>query len=435
MCPITDASPVACPLGKFTDSDGQVECLPCPDGYTCVSGTITRCDEGKMTDQSHQTCVDCPAGYACPGRQFELIVPCSPGQYSVAGTEYCSTAKAGYYAATTDVAQVECSDGYWSEGGTTYCNKCMPGWECADKTGRHNQVCFAGQFTKEDGTCVDCSAGYFCPTSHGGYATANGIMECDPSDKEILWSEAAAVDCKIVPLGSSWDSGASATAVCTNLNTYSDGKHRCEPCPSNHECAFGKTMAHCPAFFYAPDTTGDCKFCPDGQDCRQISTSPVDCGKGYYSQALDYVCLPCPKGYYCPDTNNAVPVICAPHTFSGFYAEDSCTACPTGFYAPAGSDACTPTPRGYMRNASATSADVTHISALTACPDGQTADWGQDSCYDCPIGFLCPAGNGDETPWEYSCPRGSHCSAGVETKCPEGTYNNVERASSADFCI
>ena len=130
----------------------------------------------------------------------------------------------------------------------------------------------------------------------------------------------------------------------------------------------------------------------------------VQCQPGYYSQPLDFVCKPCPKGHYCPNAATTVPVKCA----GGTYADEglvTCDTCPGDYYSLEGSEYCSPVPAGYKINAS--------NDGLEICPHKYYSRWGETTCTICVDGFLCPEGSELGDDWHNSCPRGSYCVAGV----------------------
>merc|ERR1719232_75018 len=228
----------------------------------------------------------------------------------------------------------------------------------------------------------------------------------------------------------------------------------CTSCPVNHECPLGQTIAPCPLFFYSNDGESYCQPCPDGKDCResrQPNTSsgaawstaltetyaesvaaiiaPVSCVGGFYSRALDFMCVPCPRGHSCA-AGAAEPVQC----LGGQYADEgqeTCSTCPTEYYSKAGSAYCTPVPPGFrIKDDGLTTEDI------EVCPHKTYSEWGEETCETCEAGFLCPQKTGEPAPWHFSCPRGSYCTGGVQTKCPAGYAGIRERASSqANGCI
>ena len=71
-CPTSDASPIPCKNGYYTDTVKQTYCLPCPEGHQCLGASEkpTPCESGKYSEAGNTTCLLCPAGYECPNGKF-----------------------------------------------------------------------------------------------------------------------------------------------------------------------------------------------------------------------------------------------------------------------------------------------------------------------------------------------------------------------------
>lgn len=59
---------------------------------------------------------------------FESIVACGPGFYSLAAKTSCDVSPSGYYAPTTQATPVAVSTGYYAEIGFTYQTLPHPGY-------------------------------------------------------------------------------------------------------------------------------------------------------------------------------------------------------------------------------------------------------------------------------------------------------------------
>lgn len=92
-------------------------------------------------------------------------------------------------------------------------------------------------------------------------------------------------------------------------------------------------------------------------------TLPVECLKGYYSDAGDEGCMICPKGFYCPTNALKAPLPCQLGEYTDIEGRTNCTVCPAGsycndtksagmvcedgFFSSAKMSACSPCPGGY----------------------------------------------------------------------------------------
>ena len=199
-------------------------------------------------------------------------------------------------------------------------------------------------YSGTDGTCSECPAGKFCPLAIGGYR-ADGIDCVDGT-----YSKAGQTECTLCPAG--FSCADKITPVACNDGEYQIGGNKdCSVCPKDHECPFKKNIAPCPIFHYSNEGEGNCLPCEDGKDCRDIrnTTDPVSCLAGFYSRAIDFMCVSCPRGHYCP-LATPEPIICD----GGSYADEeqaTCTPCPSEYYSKPGSAYCTPVPPGFKINA------------------------------------------------------------------------------------
>ena len=107
-----------CQLG-FQSIIGQLNCSPCPMGYTCPS----------ISDPS-------------------LNTPCSPGYYSADGDVNCNACMAGSYCPNTTLAEeFPCSRGTYSKPAAASCSPCPLGWKCPYTDGHGNTKCTPVGFT------------------------------------------------------------------------------------------------------------------------------------------------------------------------------------------------------------------------------------------------------------------------------------------------
>lgn len=162
--------PVPCLPGTYKSNTGAGTCSLCPEkkpcpyyglttyeiglfcapGHYCPAGTRWPnefpCDAGKFSDRiditSSAQCETCPAKYACYQGTNTLTkpkVPCAPGFYCPAGTQYPT--------------QFPCDQGTYSPNTDNFrkqdCTLCPPGKYC-ETTG----------LSEPTGLCIE---GYYCP--------------------------------------------------------------------------------------------------------------------------------------------------------------------------------------------------------------------------------------------------------------------------------
>ena len=90
-------------------------------------------------------------------------------------------------------------------------------------------------------------------------------------------------------------------AVACLKGTYvSADKSSCDPCNVGTYCPIDKLDAPivCTNGTYQNATGQEsCLQCPAGKGCPSVSSTPVDCPSGTYSELGVAVCLPCPIGH------------------------------------------------------------------------------------------------------------------------------------------
>ena len=132
------------------------------------------------------------AGFACPNAT-SVPLPCSPGQYALAGALACTSCPAGMVGilaycvgekcrlkdsfvfsripgsscASTGAAPVPCGAGSYSVGASVDCTVCAPGYACPSTTSAASVVaCAPGTYAVGAATaCTVCAAGHACPST------------------------------------------------------------------------------------------------------------------------------------------------------------------------------------------------------------------------------------------------------------------------------
>ncbi|XP_048765393.2 adhesion G-protein coupled receptor F3-like isoform X7 [Ostrea edulis] len=248
-----------------------------------------------------------------------------------------------------------------------------------------------------------------------------------------------------------------------NSSDDSNRRNPCLSCPSGFFCVRGKKN-RCPPGFYCSPGSSDPISCPSGNYCPPGQTYPVQCSAGYYNPSNTSInssdCQSCPPGYYC-----FLPGIDKPTgpCLPGFYCSGGSTTgtpvdgvmggmCTVGNYCPRGSAKPIPCPQGYF-NPETTRESCEVCPQNLTCPEGSVypfecnpesenisaqcslspaqpttnpcfnRDGSQQVgiCAECPVGHLCRDGFNITCPEGYYCPDGSSvfiCPAG--SYCPEG---------------
>lgn len=154
-------TPTTCPAGTYRGASSAVavaDCLDCPAGYFCGTGTVTptACAAGSYRTLTggvaQSSCTTCPAGAYCiaasatptlcgPGRhrdtpgavQLSNCLLCMPGTYSldVGRSSDCPVCTANYYCRTSTLKESCPTNTKSAAGSYSRLNcKCNPGFSC-----------------------------------------------------------------------------------------------------------------------------------------------------------------------------------------------------------------------------------------------------------------------------------------------------------------
>lgn len=405
---ISDADCLACTAGYFSYT-GFDRCDPCPPGYYCTDGTTkTACDDGTyyfgVRATSDTFCKPCPAGYYCKSLYYGTIIPqaCPINTYRLTtGAESSSECE-------------DCDDGYWCPlPATSHLGRRLPcpaGKYCT--AGSSPQSCPAGKYSDStsatnDLTCLDCPAGYLCPST-GTNSQTKPKIPCTP--------------------GYYCPAGSSIATECP-VGTYSNKDYLTD----SSECT------DCPAGYFCPLASTYPFLCPMGKYCARKVGVATNCPAGYYNpyQGIGNVkdCIICPKGHKC-SAGSEVPTRCPQARYIGSLGQSACSECPAGYYCPAeGWIDPRPCNKGYYSSINAASCTI--CPAGHYCPEEATTATVQIANL-CPAGLYCPEGT-DHYPTNLydRCSAGHYCIEGtdVETPCDIGTLRRIPGASEESDCI
>ena len=396
-------------------------CVPCPRGHSCGAMTTdpVACVGGTFADEGAGTCTTCPTEY-----------------YSKAGSSYCTPVPPGFKinAASDDIEL--CPHKTYSEWGTETCETCKDGFLCPLKTGE------------------PAPWQYSCP--RGSYCTGGVQTKCPAGTagiRERASSQAnGCVDC---PAGSYCPEGTA--------------DYLKSPCPRGAYCAKGAAIVPCPAGTFNADLNGralgDCKQCPNGHECPEMSIDKGDvCAKGYYCPKGSAVgefpcpagthgagrtgkldiseCLPCPPGNYCPEgSGEPVPAPIGKWTpLSNIPSLGALYKCPPKFYCP---NTGMTNYKGFECSPGHYCPAGTTTSTEFPCPEGTFSDrtdlHNMLHCDTCPKGFHCAAGTTTMNSQIIECIVNQYCPPGTKTsaipECPAGYYSPFTRSMSIEGCL
>lgn len=136
-----------CPVWHYALSGiTSGDCLPCPDGYNCITGLPVACLAGTYSSAQDFECLQCPPGYSC-GAAVGYPTPCPGGFYSLGSAETCEP----------------CPTDYYAEEGNAYCSPVPPGHRINDNSDGITVCPHKTMSDWGDTICSDCPDGYLCP--------------------------------------------------------------------------------------------------------------------------------------------------------------------------------------------------------------------------------------------------------------------------------
>ena len=374
-----------CDDNFYADDYGTINCLSCPDGFTCQGGQITElCPTGRYC-RSGESAFPCPAGTYNPNAGASIDDDCS----SVSGAD--------------DDCAIE----------NGQCLPCLAGHYCNELTGTTLPTnCQAGYFCNEGSENRqqnDCPEGHYCPTG-----SARGIA-CPIGTYNTEKRQDSLDDCLACPEGKYCDK--------TGL---SEDPRVLPTCAAGYYCEAGALSAKPEVILAEPGRIFG--YCQEGEFCESQSIRPEPCAIGTYNNLTHQSsCQSCPRGYICGGATdlpepcpvgsiciNGVAEDCPANTFNpseyGYSVDVHCQPCTPGHTCLLPGDDPIPCAEG--------SFCVDGIE--TGCADGTICDEGSDAEVPCGYGKLC------NNNIESSCPAGTYCDEGMqsgdELPCPPGSY-------------
>eukprot|EP01022_Parablepharisma_sp_SALTPOND_P011564 TRINITY_DN1484_c0_g1_i1.p1 TRINITY_DN1484_c0_g1~~TRINITY_DN1484_c0_g1_i1.p1 ORF type:complete len:805 (+),score=10.50 TRINITY_DN1484_c0_g1_i1:2730-5144(+) len=407
-----------CGFGKYCTGNGQTAGTDCPDGYY------------NNFSMEASECLKCPAGYKCVTGTINPV-PCPVGEYSDTGAKECTKCEIGFYCPEPGISKADKLSSYKCYAGM-YCNE--GGYGLAVYPNLDDHGCNVGKYCPEGTTTeVPCPAGTYnpvygrssvteCLTTVPGYYTEEGASEylstpCLPGHFCLAGSP-------------------TSTQYACPPGTYRKLNAGAKP----EECVT------CPAGYYCLTATEDPLDCPQGFYCPLGTSKPEPCPEGTYSTSLNLFdsrsCSPCPAGKFCYQRNLTNPVNkCDP----GFYCiqgskrpepQDRITGnlCPKGGYCPEGASEPQPCPAGkYMVIEGASAA-----SQCVRCPPGHycTGSNSPEPTGKCDPGYYCGFEESERAPVGKQAQPGYYAPTGsqFELKCPRGTFTTQAGRSVCDEC-
>ncbi|CDW71824.1 gcc2 and gcc3 domain-containing protein [Stylonychia lemnae] len=483
-----------CPEGTyspFTDNKDITQCIVCPAGHYCLTGSATPsglCSSGSFCPQGSKNstsqpcpggtyqpfegarsigeCLICPLGSYC-SKNSSSPVQCPKGTIGdFAGLEYslnstqgwgCSICPAGYYCPILGMIDpFPCGTGKYSQPGALSCDTCNFDHYCANLTTTYDEMiaskcdfgfnCTEGTSVKPFNPDYSCKAGYYCQKSVQ--------YPCPQGTYNPVIGAANSSYCLETPAGYYSDKEAS-TQYKTNI------------CPEGYFCPKGSISGkdyQCPEGSYrniqGATSASDCGTCPTGHYCPTESREVFVCPQGYYCPQSSVYAIPCPVGTFGASKGLREESECTP-CYAGRYCSQKGLSepdglCDAGYYCISGAYTATPTDNitgnvcpagGYCGLGSKKpsfcepgkynpSIGKSVKSDCKQCDPGYYCSGSSSSTPTgkCQAGYYCPSGS--KFPTEQIALEGYNTSAGasIQKECPAGTYNPKQGQSSCQSC-
>lgn len=422
-----------CPPGTWhnaTNLESANDCLPCPRGKACVSGSAVP--------------AGCKPGHFCPERTKNVTdYPCPAGTFysgsDAVQIEDCKICPRGFYCPQGSTTPAPCMPGSYgperlgltmagpSPSGWPSCKSCPEGYECPDFNTITPAACGKGKWSRlAEAQCTDCNVGYYCPLN----ATSEGTMLNNTCPKGLYCGmktdHVPGKQLDACPKGAYCIVATPLPQPCPE-GTYRNAKggekeQDCFDCPAGKYCVVDanntipQPTGPCPAGYYCPNKTG------------VATTYPCPAGKyrGEVGGISLQSCADCPPGYTCENPGTATPAVC-----------------PRGKFCPGQTITPMNCPEGTFGN----STGLRHGEECSSCSPGyycETAGLTTPTGI-CNQGFVCRVGSNSSSPLgdpandkdNSKCPKGGYCPTGssIAQACPKGTYLNFTGAVNKSQCM
>lgn len=436
-----------CKAGYYGDNTNFQACTPCGINNFCP-GRLPSSPQRSCPDNTQSPSLSfdikncsCRPGYqstnAQPGLNCTL---CPSNTFCLSGN--LSACRQNSVAVNGSFEQSNCScvPGYYSDTRTSPCKQCEKDAYCLG--GTHRQTCATNYDTNN---AVQQSHWTACRCTAGFYFNSSSQSQCHqcPKDKYCQGGNYTFDNC---PANSQSLAQSSLATHCKcNIGYAGIAGGSCNPCPAGeygntfnldsvvcYQCGAGKYSTG-----LAMRAAADCKSCVAGTfnpyPGSNAESACTKCGLGKYSvdvgQISESTCQNCGKGKYSPTTGSNTSANCLACAQGKFQTIDNagsasdCKDCGMGKYSltpqAQNSGACINCTAGTWSNV-AVAADS---GTCTKCDAGKIstaiAAIAETTCKLCAKGKYS---TGAGMPWS------------VCTNCMNGTYNNVEGASTTAHC-
>ncbi|KAJ8262625.1 hypothetical protein GJAV_G00168490 [Gymnothorax javanicus] len=394
----------SCWIGSYQDTEGQMECKVCPDGFSTAylhsrseAECKAQCKPGSFSVRGLETCESCPLGQYQPGFGSKLCLSCP---------ERTTTVNRG----AVDIGEcgVPCSAGHFSRSGLAPCYPCPRDY-----------------YQPEEGRSFCLSCPFYGTTTISG---ATAIQHCSSFGSSFLSKEESMTT---APVAIRVDYQASSQVFHECFLNPCQNRGTCEEVGAGYLCTCppGFTGSRCESDVDECDSTP----CQNGGICKDgMGDFVCECQPGYVgslceAELNECSSNPCVNEAVCVDEVNQFTCSC-PDGFTGVFCEleiDECLSNPC-----INGGVCTDLAGGYSCSCAAGFAgdscevNVNECSSAPCLNGGTCSDSVNDFICQCPSGFrgrLCEVDVDECKP--RPCLNGATCVDGQGSftcHCPPG---------------
>ena len=198
-----------CLPGTYSTGSAD-ECSVCVGGHSSSgASSCVSTPPGFFWNETQSSDQPCPAGTHSEmgASSLDSCFPCSgPGEYSVVGSAYCSTAGAGKIPALSRDGTVDCPANTFSVGANNTCAPCPPGGHSSPGSSSCDFCGLGKEYDASLNVCNKCEPGF------ASLGDEKGCVPCT-GEREFTGSAGSAV-CELSPPGTMPNENRTGTVKC-----------------------------------------------------------------------------------------------------------------------------------------------------------------------------------------------------------------------------
>lgn len=320
------------------------------------------------------------------------------------------------------ICNISCPDGEVKNNNDCKCKNCKTlhnDPKCSNCNLRYCTQCENGYYLNDNKICTPCPKGYYCFKDDQTKTSIKKPCPKGTSNNKIAQSTCApCLKSTTTITGTYSDKEGGFNCTSCNHGTYTQYESQsnsCVPCPKGYYCPDGKLI---------PCAKGSANNQTGQTVCQNCTQSNQTTTGTYSDKEAAQNCIPCQQG-----------------TYSESFTNSFCSPCPTGYYCPQGKlipcskgtsnpnqnqISCSPC----LKSTSSQRGTYTNSTASTKCEYCLSGTYSKQqsatSCSPCPTGYYCPDGK------LIPCPSTSFSFQGAQTCTPcSSKYPNCKTCNTS----